>query len=180
MDEAMRAIGQRDFARAAEIFQEVLHQDENNVYVLGHLANAQLALAQLEACEKTVMRTLALDPEDPVCLQILGVLRYHQKKLDEALNALSLSAKYVSTNAGTQYYLGRVLAEKGLRSAAENAFRKALVADPNYADAHYSLAFLYAVEKPPSLALARWHYQRAVDLGREKSQEMEKLLAPSP
>jgi len=171
---------QRDYARAAEKFQEVLHQDENNVYVLGHLADAQLALGQLDECEKTVKRTLALDPDDPPSLQFLGVLRYHQKKLDEALNALSLSAKYVPTNAGTQYYLGRVLAEKGLRSAAETAFRKALEVDPNYADAHYSLAFVYAVEKPPSLALARWHYQRAVDMGHEKNQELEKLLAPSP
>ena len=53
-------------------------------------------------------------------------------------------------------------------------------ADPQYAAAHYSLAFVYAVEKPPSVALARWHYQRAVELGHEKSQELEKLLAPSP
>jgi Tfp pilus assembly protein PilF len=67
-----------------------------------------------------------------------------------------------------------------LRSAAETAFRQALEADPQYADAHYSLAFVYAVEKPPSVALARWHYQRAVELGHEKSQELEKLLAPSP
>jgi Tfp pilus assembly protein PilF len=180
MDEATLAARQHDYAKAAKILQDILHQDENNVFVLGYLANAQLILGQLDECEKIVMRTLALDPDDPTSLKFLGVLRYHQKKLDEALNALSRSAKYVSTDADTHYYLGRVLAEKGLRSAAETAFRKALVAEPNYADAHYSLAFIYAVEKPPSLALARWHYQRAVDLGHEKSQELEKMLAPSP
>jgi hypothetical protein len=180
MDQARLATQQRDYAKAEEILLDVLHQDENNIYVLGHLANAQLALGHLAECEKTVARTLALDREDPVCLQILGVLRYNQKKLDEALNALSLSAKYASTNEFTQYFLGRVLAEKGLPSAAETAFRKSLEADPNYADAHYSLAFVYAVEKPPSLALARWHYQRAVDLGHDKSPELEKLLAPTP
>jgi Tfp pilus assembly protein PilF len=71
-----------------------------------------------------------------------------------------------------------VLADKGLRSAAETAFRKALASEPDYAEAHYNLAFIYAEEKPPSMEMARWHYRRAVDLGHGKSPELEKLLAP--
>ena len=186
MEEASDAIKQRDYPKAEQLLEEILHQDENNVFVLGNLAHVQFVMGQLAECEKSVTRALAADPEDPASLMWLGMLRYRQEKLDDALNALSLSVKYASTNAAiggkaqTQYYLGRALAEKGLRSAAETAFRKALEADPQYADAHYSLAFLYAVEKPPSSALARWHYQRAVDLGHGKSEEMEKLLAPSP
>jgi tetratricopeptide (TPR) repeat protein len=185
MDEATRATAQRDYAKAAEKFLEILHQDENNVFVLEYLAYAQFAQGQAAECEKTVNRALALDPDDAPCLYILGVLRYKQQKLDDALIALSRAVKFASTNtptqySATQYYLGRVLAEKGLRAAAETAFRKALQVDPTYAEAHYSLSFVYATEKPPSLALARWHYQRAVDLGHDKSPEMEKLLAPSP
>jgi tetratricopeptide (TPR) repeat protein len=114
---------------------------------------------------------------------VLGVLRYRQHKLDEALNALSRSAQFSPTNAGRpyagiQYYLGRTLADKGLLPAAESAFRKSLAANNDAAEAHYSLAFIYATEKPPSPALARWHYKRAVDLGHPKSPELEKLLAP--
>ncbi len=178
MDEVTRTLGERDYPSAEKILLDILHQDENNVYVLEYLANTQLVLGQLAECEKTVMRTLALDPDDPPCLQFLGILRYNQKKLDEALNALSRSAKYTPTaNATTQYYLGRVLEEKGLRTAAENAFRKTLEVEPNYPEAHFNLAFIYAMEKPPSLALARWHYQRALDLGHEKSLDLEKMLA---
>ncbi|HEV7927343.1 MAG TPA: tetratricopeptide repeat protein [Verrucomicrobiae bacterium] len=185
MEEATRATAQRDYAKAAEKFAEILRQDENNVFVLEYLANAQFALGQLAECEKTVVHALALDPDDAPSLYILGVLRYRQEKLDDALNALSRSVKFASTNtptqySATQYYLGRVLAEKGLRAGAETAFRRALEYDPKYAEAHYSLAFVYAAEKPPSLELARWHYQRAVDLGHEKSPELEKLLTPSP
>ena len=177
MKDAMQATMERDYAKAGKIYEEILHQDENNVYVLAHLANAQFAMNQMAECEKTVTRSLALDPEDPASLYLLGVLRYRQERLDEALNALSLSAKYNPTNAGTQNYLGCVLSDKGLRPAAETAFRKSLAADPSYADAHYNLAFVYAEEKPPSLELARWHYQRALDLGHGKSQALEKLLA---
>jgi Tfp pilus assembly protein PilF len=133
---------------------------------------------QLAECEKTVQRALGLDPEDAASLYFMGLLRYRQEKLDEAFDYLSRSASYNPTNADTQNNLGCVLAKKGLRSAAETAFRKALAAEPDYLEAHFNLAFIYAQAKPPSLELARWHYKRAVELGHEKSPQLEKLLAP--
>jgi tetratricopeptide (TPR) repeat protein len=180
MTEANRAAMQRDYAKAAQIYQEILRQDPNNVFVLAYLANAQYALGQWADCEKTVTHSLALDPDDPASLYSLGILRYREEKLDEALDALSRSAKYSPTNPATQFYLGNVLAAKGLRPASETAFRKALKFEPDYADAHYGLAWVYASEKPPSLELARWHYRRALDLGHEKNADLEKLLPTSP
>jgi tetratricopeptide (TPR) repeat protein len=178
MTEAARAEMDRDYPKAIEKYQQILRQDENNVYVLSYLAKAQYLMNQLDDCEKTVKHALALDPEDAPSLYLLGILRYRQEKLDEALDALSRSAQYNPTNAGTQNYLGCVLADKGQRSAAETAFRKALAADPNYPDAHFNLAFVYAQGKPPSLEMARWHYKRALELGHKKSEELDKLLAP--
>jgi Flp pilus assembly protein TadD len=96
------------------------------------------------------------------------------------LDALSLSARSNPTNSSTQNYLGCVLADKGLRPAAETAFRKALQCDPDYADAHYNLAVVYAGNKPPSLELARWHYKRALALGHPKSATVEKSLGQNP
>jgi Flp pilus assembly protein TadD len=180
MGEARRAVMQRDYAKAAETYQEILHQDPDNVFVLAYLATAQYALGQWAECEKTVNHSLALDPDDPASLYTLGILRYREEKLDEALDALSRSAKYSPTNSATQLYLGNVLAEKGLRTASETAFRKALKFEPDYADAHFGLACVYASEKPPSLELARWHYRRALDLGHEKNAALEKLLAATP
>ena len=44
MADAMRASMERDFAQAEAKYQDILRQDENNVYVLpAHLANAQFA-----------------------------------------------------------------------------------------------------------------------------------------
>jgi tetratricopeptide (TPR) repeat protein len=176
MADASRAAMERDFKGAEEKYNEILSQDENNVYVLAHLASAQFEANDLAGCEKSVTHALALDRDDPASLYLLGILRYRQEKLDEALDALSRSALANPTNAGTQNYLGCVLADKGQRPAAETAFRKALQVDPEYADAHFNLAFVYATEKPPSLELARWHYKRATDLHHPKSEELEKLL----
>lgn len=176
MADATRDVMERDYASAEQKCQEILRQDENNVYVLAYLANAQLAQGHVEECDKTVQRALALDPEDPASLYLLGVVRFQQSKYDDALDALSRSAKFNPTNASTENYLGCVLAEKGQRAAAETALRKSLQLDPDYADANYNLAFVYATEKPPSPQLALWHYQRAVSLGHAKNPDLEKLL----
>ncbi len=176
-DEALRASMAGDYTTAEQKYNEVLQKDETNVYVLAFLANVQFAAGQLADCEKTVQRALATDPDDPGSLYLLGLLRYRQDRLDDALDALSLSAKFNPTNAATQNFLGCVLADKGLRPAAETAMRKALQADPDYADAHFNLAVVYAGNQPPSIELARWHYKRAVALGHAKSPTLEKLLA---
>jgi tetratricopeptide (TPR) repeat protein len=175
--EALRASMDRDYETAEQKFNEVLRQDETNVYVLAHLAEAQMAAGHLPACERTLRLALAVDPNDPASLYSVGLLRYRQGKLEEALSALSLSARFNPTNAATQNYLGCALAEKGLRPAAETALRKALQSDPDYSDAHFNLAVVYAGNHPPSLALARWHYKRALALGHGASASLEKLLA---
>jgi tetratricopeptide (TPR) repeat protein len=178
MADAMRATDAKDYARAEEMYKEILRQDENNVYVLVHLAQTQLAAGRLEECEKTVLRAVKLDPQDAGSLYLLGILRFRQERLDEALEALNTSAKYNPTNSGTQTYLGCVLEEKGQHAQAETTLRRALELDPKMADAHYYLAFVYAAETPSFPALAQWHYERALALGHPKSPELEKKLSP--
>jgi Flp pilus assembly protein TadD len=158
----------------------VLQEDQKNVFVLVHLADAQFAAGHLADCEKSVQRAMSLDSEEPGSLYLLGLLRYRQEKLDEALDALSHSARLDSTNAATQNFLGCVLAEKGLRPAAETALRKALLSEPDNVDAHFNLAVVYAGNQPPSLELARYHYKRALALGHAKSATLEKSLAENP
>jgi Tfp pilus assembly protein PilF len=170
---------------AEQKFNEVLRLDPNNVYVLAYLANAQFAAGHLQDCEKSVERALAVEPDDAGSLYLLGVLRYRQNRLDDALDALSLSAKYNPTNSATQNFLGCVLADKGLRTAAETALRKAVQTDPDYAEAHFNLAVVYVGNQPPSLELARWHYKKSLVLGHARSEMLEKLLgegsvAPPP
>ena len=176
MADAQRAFQARDFEKAESKYREVLSQDDKNVYVLAHLANAQFAAGQIDDCEKTVRDVIALDPNDPAGLYLMGNLRMRQGKLDEALDALSRSSLINPTNSVTQNSLGTVLSQKGQRKAAETALRKALMSDPDYADAHHNLAIVYATENPPSMELARLHYKKAMDLGHPRDADLEKLI----
>jgi tetratricopeptide (TPR) repeat protein len=187
---AERAFTTGKYAEAEQKYLEVLHQEPNNVTMLCNVASAQLELARLAEeqkdmsrsrahmadAEKNMQRARELDSDDYFALYLLGRIRFRQEKFDEALDALSRSTKANPDYADAQNYLGIVLSEKGLRGPAEAALRKAIQLQPNNAVAHNNLAIVYATQKPPSLALARWHYKKALDAGHPPNAELEKIL----
>jgi tetratricopeptide (TPR) repeat protein len=177
---AERAFATQQYAEAEQKYLEVLRQDENNVTTLGNLASAQVEMGHLAEAEKTLQRALALDPDDYFSLYVLGRIRFREDKLDEALDALSRSAQANVNYADAQNYLGIVLSEKGHRGPAEAALRRAIQLQPDNAVAHNNLAVVYATAKPPALALAKWHYQKARDAGHPKNAQLEKMLEAKP
>ena len=73
-----------------------------------------------------------------------------------------------------------MLSEKGQRGPAEAALRRAIQLQPDHAVAHNNLAVVYATQTPPSLALARWHYQKARAAGHPRNAPLEKMLEQKP
>ena len=69
------------------------------------------------------------------------------------------------------------MSQKGLRAQAKTALRKAVELNPNYGSAHNNLAVIYLGEKPPLAELARWHYQKAIELRQPHNPDLEKKLA---
>ena len=174
---AQRHFAAKEFDQAEQDYLQILRRDENNVYTLANLAAIQLERGKLEAAEKSVRLALARAPDDAYSLSILGYVKYRQEKFDEALDALGRAAQLNPQSAEIQNYLGVTLSQKGLRGPAETALRKAIQIDPGYASAHNNLAVIYATQKPPSLELARWHYQKAQAAGHPRNEDLEKAFA---
>lgn len=164
------------FDKAEQTYAQVVERDQKSPPALTDMANIEIEANHLKAAESSIQRALALAPDNAYSLTVLGHLRYKQGKYDDALDALSRAARFDPKNAEIQNYLGLILSQKGLRSQAETAFRKAIELQPNYASAHNNLAVFYITQKPPFTALARWHYQRALDAGHPRNPELEKLL----
>lgn len=182
---AQRHFAAKEFDQAEQDYLQILRRDENNVYTLANLAAIQLERGNLDEAEKNVKKALATAPEDAYSLSILGYVKYRQEKFDDALDALSRAAKANPQSAEIQNYLGVTLSHKGLRGPAETALRKAITLDPSYGAAHNNLAVIYMTQSPPSVELARWHYQKALAAGHPKNPELEKSLnekaaAPAP
>ncbi len=174
--EAQRLFARGDFAEAELKYIELLKKDENNLYTLANLAAIQIEQGKLDDAEKNLKRAITVAPEDAYSMQMLGYLKFRQQKYNDALTALSQAAKLNPDSAEVQNYLGVTLSNIGQRDAAERALRNALRLEPNYGSAHNNLAVIYATQEPPSVELARWHYQRALDAGNPKHPELEKLF----
>jgi len=175
--EAQNYFSAGDYDKAEADYRQILKGDPNNALALANLAAIEMQENKLADAETHITAALAQNPDDAYNLSTVGFLKFRQQKFDEALDALSRAAKLDPENPQIQNYLGVTLSHKGLRVPAETALRKAIELAPNYGAAHNNLAVIYLGEKPPASGLARWHYQKALDLGQPRNPEFEKLLA---
>ena len=167
----------KQYDKAEALYLQILRENEKDVGALSDLAFIEVKLQHFDAAEKHLKTALAIAPDDPYSLMILGRLRMSQTNYDDALQMLSRAAQGDPQNAEIQNELGIVLTEKGQRDAAEAAFRKAILLQPaGYADPHVNLAFFYLTAKPPLVELARWHYQKGLADGALHNPEIEKLF----
>jgi Tfp pilus assembly protein PilF len=176
MAEAQRAMDANRFEEAEKKLRDILRQDEKNTYVLSTLAAAQMEQNRHNEAEATIKQALASDASDPASLFLMGVIKYQQGQFDAALDALSLSTKGTPDDYRAQYYLGKTLQAKGMRTQAETALRKAVSLRPGWGEAHFSLAQVYVTQQPPFKELAQWHYQKAIAGGYARNQEFERML----
>jgi tetratricopeptide (TPR) repeat protein len=175
--EAQNYFSAGDYDKAEADYRQILQSDPNNALVLANLATIEMQENKLADAETHITAALAQNPDDAYNLSTLGFLKFRQQKFDKALDTLSRAAKLDPENPQILNYLGVTLSHKGLRVQAETALRKAIELAPNYGPAHNNLAVIYLGEKPPAPGLARWHYQKALDLGQPRNPELEKLLA---
>ncbi len=164
------------FAEAERKYQQALASDQNNVAILSSLAATQAEQGNLAQAEQTLGLALARDPNDAFSLFVLGRVRLEQGRADEAMTALSRSAYLDGGRSETFNLLGFALSQLGLREPAETALRRAVQIAPNNANAHHNLAVGYATQDPPSLGLARWHYEKAIAGGHRPDPEIEARL----
>ena len=170
------ALIEAKFGEAEQKFLHVLKLDEENPLTLGNLALAQMEQGNYEGAEASLTRALKNDDEDTFSLSLIGTLRYRQKKYDEARDYLAKAVKLNPEDSRAQHFLGSALNNLGQRKAAETALRKAVQIKPGYSEAHHNLAVVYATQNPPFIALAKFHYDKAVAGGHKKNADLEKIL----
>jgi cytochrome c-type biogenesis protein CcmH/NrfG len=174
--EAQRHFSAGQYDEAENSYMKILQRDQNNGLALANLATIELRQDKLDDADKHITAALAQSPDDAYNLLVLGEVKFSQRKFDDALDALGHAAKMDPQNPEIENVIGATLAQKGMRAQAETAFRKAVQLDPKYGDAHKNLAVIYISQQPPMTALAKWHYQKAIDAGVPRSLDLEKML----
>ena len=129
------------FKKASEL------EGGNQPVVWSNLAEAYATAAKEKPTDAANLRTQAIEAykkalelkaDDPSLYNNYALVLGYQKQIPEAQAALEKAAQLDPPGAGRYYYnLGAVLVNTGQNDAAGTAFKKAIDADPNYADAQY-------------------------------------------
>ena len=126
--------------------------------------------------ERRLKQVLHTEPENATAWLLLGIAAYEQEHLDAAQAHLSQAILYAPKNAQAHQFLGVLFGRKGWYGAAEDELRRAIELQPDFTDAHYNLALVYLERTPPSIELARRHYERAIELGAPPDPSIVKKL----
>ncbi len=133
---------------AVENFKKASEMDGGNQSVIwANLADAYSNEAKEKPADATTLRQSAIDAykkaielkgDDASLYNNYALVLGYQKQIPEAQAALEKAAQLDPPGAGRYYYnLGAVLVNTGQNDPAGVAFKKAIDADPNYADAQY-------------------------------------------
>jgi len=142
------AVEQKQYDSAIENFKKAAGLEGGNQPVIwANLADAYSAAAKEKPTESATLRQGAIDaykkaielkPDDATLYNNYALVLGYQKQIPEAQAALEKAAQLDPPGAGRYYYnLGAVLVNTGQNEPAGVAFKKAIDADPNYADAQY-------------------------------------------
>jgi tetratricopeptide (TPR) repeat protein len=142
------AMNMKQFDVAVQHFEKASEMDAQQHVVWANLADAYSSLGstktgqeQTDAYNKGIeafSKAIALKPDDDAYLNNYGLLLARAKRVDEARAELTKAAQLNPAGAGKYYYnLGAVLQNTGQYEAAIDAFKQAIDADPNHAEAQY-------------------------------------------
>ncbi|HLG95750.1 MAG TPA: carboxypeptidase regulatory-like domain-containing protein [Bryobacteraceae bacterium] len=145
------ALAAKNYDAAIDAFQKGVQLDPNQHVIWANMADAYTGLAstktgadQQAALEKALdafQKALALKADDPAYHNNYALALARAKKFDEAQAELNKAAQLDPPNAGRYYYnLGALLVNSGQIPASEAAFKKAIEANPDYADAQFQYA----------------------------------------
>ncbi len=145
------ALVAKNYDAAIDAFQKGAEMDPTQHVIFANLADAYVGLAQTKtgpdqqaALEKSLdafQKAIALKPDDPAYHNNYALALARDKKFEEAQAELNKAAQLDPPNAGKYYYnLGALLVNSGQIPASEQAFKKAIEANPDYADAQFQYA----------------------------------------
>jgi tetratricopeptide (TPR) repeat protein len=165
-----------NFIKAEELYVKFLESQPDNVIALANLGVAQFRQGKLTAAQLALEKAVKVDPNDAFSLTTLGAVMIEQNRIQDAVGYLERANTSSPDDPITLNYLGVASSQLGEFGKAEQSLRRAITVKPEYAEAHFNLAVIYATAKPPSIALAKRHYEKALELGSSPDKRLATML----
>ncbi len=153
LEECFRSLGRTDEARAA--FHDLNTRFPDGAWMHLLMASAYESQAQPERAIEEYKSALGKDAAMPNARFAVGYLYWRQGELEEARRWLQEETSVTACHSLANYYLGEIArTERDLREA-EAHYRKAIVCDSRYGDAHLRLGTVLSENNHPSEALTQ-------------------------
>lgn len=178
--EAREEFVKGNFVKAEELYQKFVELQPDNVVALANLGVAQFRQGKLTAAQLALERAIKAEPNDSFSLTTLGAVMIEQNRIEDAIGYLERANGARADDPITLNYLGVASSQLGQFGKAEQSLRRAITVKPEYAEAHFNLAVIYATAKPPSIALAKRHYEKALELGAGPDTRLASMLQREP
>jgi len=176
VNEAREKFVDGNFAEAEQLYVKFLESQPENVIALANLGVAQFRQGKLTAAQLALEKAVKVDPNDAFSLTTLGAVMIEQNRIQDAVGYLERANTSSPDDPITLNYLGVASSQLGEFGKAEQSLRRAITVKPEYAEAHFNLAVIYATAKPPSIALAKRHYEKALELGSSPDKRLATML----
>jgi Flp pilus assembly protein TadD len=164
------------FEDAKSEFQKMTELAPTHPMAWANLGSAEFRLGLISQAEEHLKKAVRLDPTAQQAWLTLGIIDYQKNDLYAGLAALSQAVYLDPRDPKAHLYLGVLIRKRGWFEGAEDEMRKAIDLDEEYAEAHFNLAVLYLERQPPAIELARRHYYRALKLGADHDEELDRVL----
>jgi tetratricopeptide (TPR) repeat protein len=183
-DDAMRAMHRqaedaykgKNFALAEVLYERIAEADPENTMAFSNLAAVQLELGKLVLAKANILKALEIQPDDAFARTTLGMILIRMGQADEAVAALLRAVELDPASADAFNYLGVAFDQKGERKRAIEEMEKAVNLAPGHAEAHFNLAVLMSHGDASEKEAARSHYEKALALGAEPDNGLERAL----
>lgn len=164
-----------DLARARSAYQQALHSEPRNVDALLGMAAVELRAGQYAAADRYYRQVLRLDPRNPYAGAGMLALRSQQVNPVAAESQVKTLMAQEPGAETLQFTLGNQYAQQGRWDEAQQAYFKALAADPKNPDFAYNLAV--SLDHLRQVNPALQHYRLALKLAETRGAGFDVNLA---
>jgi tetratricopeptide (TPR) repeat protein len=151
---------------ALNLYDQVLPRQQNNARLLHLAGTANMQLGQMEQGIALLLRSLAINPGDPVAHNNVGRAQQALGQMDEALASYDSALAIKPDYAGAHYNRAAVLQEGKRLDEALASYDAALTIKPDFAEAHNQRGNVLRDLQRLDEALASYDKALAIEPGR--------------
>lgn len=175
--QAATAFSKRDWTKARKAYKEMLALDGENALTWANLGAVEQQSKNPNDAITCFENSVRFNSQLIQSWIALGLLYSSKGDHYRAVSTFTRALHEDPTDARAHNYLAIEAKELGWNDTALSELQRAIDINPDYGIAHFNLATMYLDQKPPAKALARRHYDKALALGLEKDEVLERRLA---